>query len=290
MRGVLILMHKNIYTHTQRWRKILNITLYSNIPWAAASSCLHFKSQPGMQLLGCRFTQHSLSVGLIKATELLQMAKQRCFSCTWPRSCIAPGLTQNIQKPPLCSSLQSSSKHPKGQNYNLPSTTLPEYPHCKEILPPNQNNCTFQSFQFNTDMTVNNSTHSLGFYVSFYWRTEWKGAFCVLKKIPQKPKQIPLKELKRKGIQAIHPPAEGPLDDNLFYLKNKDIPVFWHSFNLFYEFMVTFLSIPCCSPRNICIIWFSQLKECLRSFKFLYPLLQFSPVLFFYHLRVQKQY
>lgn len=64
---------------------------------------------------------------------------------------------------------------------------------------------------------------------------------------------------------------------SLPFLKNKAISVFWHCFNPFYEFMVPFLSIPCCSPRNICIIWFSQLKECLCSLKFLYPLLQFSP-------------
>lgn len=105
------------------------------------------------------------------------------------------------------------------------------------------------------------------------------------KKQPKKPKQTPPEELKRKGIQAIEPPAERPLDDSLFYLKNKAIPVFWHSFNLFYEFIVAFLSIPYYSPRNICTDFhssrscYSPLNFCIPSYSSL--LFCFSPILKF---------
>lgn len=42
----------------------------------------------------------------------------------------------------------------------------------------------------------------------------------------KKKKRRRLQELKMKDIRAIHPSAEGPLDDGLLYLKNKDMPVF----------------------------------------------------------------
>lgn len=56
--------------------------------------------------------------------------------------------------------------------------------------------------------------------------------------------------------------------------------------------MVAFFSIPCCLPRNICIICFPNSKIAYASLNvcIFYPLLGFSPVLFFSHLKVQKQY
>lgn len=183
MRDVLILMHKNIYTHTQCWRKILNITLYSTIPWAAASSCLQFKSQPGMQLLGCKFTQHYLSVSNSRCRPAANGTAELAHSHSPDPAvllCSHPALSTHH---PPCSSLQCSFNTPKEK----PTSPLRlQYPHCKEILPPNQNNFTFCSFQCSTDMTVKNSMHFLGFYVSFYWRAQWKGDFCII--ILKKPK------------------------------------------------------------------------------------------------------
>lgn len=120
MRDVLILMHKNIYTHTQCWRKILNITLYSTIPWAAASSCLQFKSRPGMQLLGCKFTQHYLSVRLIQDADLLQMAQQSWLTHTALTLHCCCAHTQRSAPTTHPAPLSSAVSIPQRRNQHLP--------------------------------------------------------------------------------------------------------------------------------------------------------------------------
>lgn len=134
-------------------------------------------------------------------------------------------------------------------------------------------------------MTVKNSIYFLGFYVSFYWRAQWKWAFCIIifKKTKPKTQNNSPRGIRKERHTRYTATTEGPLDESLFFLKNKAILYFDIPSISFMNSWLFSRAFPAVHPETFVLFDFhssrsayAPLNFCILSCSFL--LFCFSPI------------